>query len=222
MNSPTRRKVPGMKLKRDELLLFYLPVTCLFLLSPTVFSPWWKTNLSGPLILVLVISFVFGLLLNRRTASTDNSRSKLEMIRLVIQSELQIGQSPDDLQTVIQQAAGSWTIKVSELAGEGMAFLECERNPAPQSENDYPTGELLVDSGEIWLRDSSLDTKTFQLVDLQAGDPSIRLMFDADQQVRAIVIRPPYGDGVYRFKKSKTGFQLELIPDFFSINESSN
>ena len=211
-----------MKWKRDELLLFYLPVTCLFLLSPAAFNPWWKAHLSGPLILVLMISFVSGILLNRRTASPDNSRSKPETIWLVIQSYLEMGQSPGDTQTVIQEAAGSWAFKVAELPGEGMAFLECEHHQSSLSETDHPTGELLVDSGEIWLRDSSLGGATYQLVDWQAGDPSIKLIIDGDQQVRGTVIRPPYGDGAYRFKKSKTGFQLELIPDVFSNNESSN
>lgn len=215
-----------MKLKRDELLLFYLPVTCLFLLSPAAFSPWWKTHLSGPLILVLIVSFVTGILLNRRrhrsTSNFPNHQTGSETIWLIILSDLQIGQSPDDAQTVIQEAAGSWAIKVAELPGEGMAFLECEHHPSSLSGIDHPTGEILVDSGEIWLCDSSLGGATYQLIDWQAGDPSTRLIIDADQQVRGTVIRPPYGDGAYRIERSKTGFKLELIAGIISNNESSN
>ncbi|MCA9013723.1 MAG: hypothetical protein KDA77_00195 [Planctomycetaceae bacterium] len=216
-----------MKIKRDELLLFYLPVSCLFLLSPAVVSSWWKAHLAAPLSLVLIVSFLSGILLgqqrNQVAASVEGQQplqKRNEKLRLSIQTDLLIGQSVDEVQTVIERATGTCEMTVYELPEEGIAFLECALNQHSNFEKGPLSGEILVDSGEIWLRDSDLTDHTYELINRQSGDSSIRLIIDEEQQVRGAVICPPYGDGGYRYEKNKTGFKLELIPGVFSKEES--
>ena len=195
-----------MKLNRNEFLLFYLPLACLFFLTPGAFNTWWKTYLSGPLILAIAISIITGIVLNLRrnripqdAIGQQSLRKKPETIRLTIHKDLQIGQTDDDTQTVIKGSGGSCEITVYELPGEGIALLECVLNNQIKPVMDNPPSEILVDSGQIWIRDSELATQSYELAVWQTEDSSMRLIVDADQQVRGVVINLPYRKSRYFF-----------------------
>lgn len=218
-----------MKLNRNEILLFYLPLACLFLLTPGAFNTLWKTYLSGPLILVMAISIITGIVLNLRrnrihqdVIEQQSLRKMRETIRLTIHKDLQIGQTDDDTQIIIKGSGGSYKITVYELPGEGIALLECVLNNQIKPVTNKIPSEILVDSGQIWIRDSDIATQPYELAVWQTEDSSMSLIVDTDQQLRGVVINPPYGDGGYSLWKDATGFVLELIPGIHSTEKTKS
>tara|TARA_R110002124_G_scaffold271747_1_gene440672 strand:- start:254 stop:919 length:666 start_codon:yes stop_codon:yes gene_type:complete len=215
----------------EEILLFYIPIVCLMILSPGAFSNWWKANISGPVILILVfsltLSFISRLFKKKYSVSASSNKQSVEyrppLLNFSVNSGvINIGQSDNDSQLSITGLNGLLSIKTFKLTGEGVALILCFLNNEENVNFDKEkSGEILIDSGELWIYDSSSIEYGYELTSIQENDSTIKQIVDADQLSHGYVIYPPYGDGSYNIWLNKTGFLIELIPDTKQLLECS-
>ncbi|MEZ6068735.1 MAG: hypothetical protein R3C10_00405 [Pirellulales bacterium] len=202
-----------------EWTLFYVPVALLFSIAPAFFTPWW--NWYGSLCVVLItcsiaVGVVFAWLIPAPMANeTSGTIGAIHVTSGALVLHDAAARLTDCGQARIDRVPnGEYQVTLNFSNDTQGTTLESiivgDRNVAPNGDESY---DIVIDCGEVVLADAEFSLRfpeavlQEQLRSARKCAPEGRTFYaflrNQEGTARAVVVAPPYGDGLYRATVSR-------------------